>query len=145
MAEVHIVDIDGERWDIKDLPLTARVATLEDIVSVKDLPGLKITMKNGYEASVYGVLNHYIFGKIHFLYFQFRDLKGSKIGSYDQIVIASVDLHPIKSTHFFLVDSVSRALMNCYLRPDGSINIGSSYGVRSGNNDCQGQLILAEK
>ena len=29
MAEVHIVDIDGEQWDIKDLPLTTRVATLE--------------------------------------------------------------------------------------------------------------------
>lgn len=30
MAEVHIVDIDGEQWDIKDLPLTARVAALEE-------------------------------------------------------------------------------------------------------------------
>lgn len=29
MAEVHIVDIDGEQWDIKDLPLTSRVAILE--------------------------------------------------------------------------------------------------------------------
>ena len=25
MAEVHIVDIDGEQWDIKDLPLTNRI------------------------------------------------------------------------------------------------------------------------
>lgn len=29
MAEVHIVDIDGEQWDIKDLPLTTRVENLE--------------------------------------------------------------------------------------------------------------------
>lgn len=33
MAEVHIVDIDGEQWDIKDLPLTERVANLETDVS----------------------------------------------------------------------------------------------------------------
>lgn len=33
MAEVHIVDIDGEQWDIKDLPLTTRVATLEEKIS----------------------------------------------------------------------------------------------------------------
>lgn len=33
MAEVHIVDIDGEQWDIKDLPLTSRVAILEDKIS----------------------------------------------------------------------------------------------------------------
>ena len=36
MAEVHIVDIDGEQWNIKDLPLTARVATLEEKVSSLD-------------------------------------------------------------------------------------------------------------
>lgn len=30
MAEVHIVDIDGEQWDIKDQPLTTRVAALEE-------------------------------------------------------------------------------------------------------------------
>lgn len=34
MAEVHIVDIDGEQWDIKDLPLTTRVANLETKTSV---------------------------------------------------------------------------------------------------------------
>ncbi len=33
MAEVHIVDIDGEQWDIKDLPLTERVAALETKIS----------------------------------------------------------------------------------------------------------------
>lgn len=32
MAEVHIVDIDGEQWNIKDQPLTQRVATLEEQV-----------------------------------------------------------------------------------------------------------------
>lgn len=29
MPEVHIVDIDGEQWDMKDMPLTARVENLE--------------------------------------------------------------------------------------------------------------------
>lgn len=31
MAEIHIVDIDGEQWDIKDLPLTAKVGLLEEL------------------------------------------------------------------------------------------------------------------
>lgn len=33
MAEVHIVDIAGEQWDIKDLPLTQRVAILETLTN----------------------------------------------------------------------------------------------------------------
>ena len=35
MAEVHIVDIDGEQWDIKDRPLTQRVANLETNIDTK--------------------------------------------------------------------------------------------------------------
>lgn len=35
MAEVHIVDIDGEQWDIKDSPLTSRVAALETKTTVE--------------------------------------------------------------------------------------------------------------
>lgn len=34
MAEVHIVDIDGEQWDIKDLPLTQRVNALAERVHI---------------------------------------------------------------------------------------------------------------
>lgn len=41
MAEVHIVDIDGEQWDIKDLPLTSRVAILEEKIS-----GMKSMRRN---------------------------------------------------------------------------------------------------
>lgn len=37
MAEVHIVDIDGEQWDMKDLPLTNKVAALENVT----IPELK--------------------------------------------------------------------------------------------------------
>lgn len=33
MAEVHIVDIDGEQWDIKDLPLTQKVGDIQTDVS----------------------------------------------------------------------------------------------------------------
>lgn len=34
MADVKIIDIDGERWNIKDLSLTERVAKLENIGTV---------------------------------------------------------------------------------------------------------------
>ena len=41
MAEVHIVDIDSEQWDIKDAPLTLRVNELEDSVELLKLKSLK--------------------------------------------------------------------------------------------------------
>ena len=49
MAEVHIVDIDGEQWDMKDLPLTERVAALET-----EIPKLKTVEKWEYTIPNYG-------------------------------------------------------------------------------------------
>lgn len=49
MAEVHIVDIDGEQWDIKDLPLTGRVTKLEEIGTViNDEQTLNISQQGEY-------------------------------------------------------------------------------------------------
>lgn len=59
MAEVHIVDIDGEQWDIKDLPLTQRVTTLEeDNVEIKNnISDLQNDKKNIRAESFNGNLN----------------------------------------------------------------------------------------
>lgn len=46
MAEVHIVDIDGERWDIKDLPLTTKINLLGDTTKIKAIGESYITPKN---------------------------------------------------------------------------------------------------
>lgn len=145
MAEVHIIDIDGERWDIKDSPLTERVTTLEDIISVKGLPELDVTLKSGYSTTVIATNYHYSFGKIHFVSLEFKNLSGTNIGTYNKAVIASTNLRPKKRTAFFLFDFTNRAQMLCYFENNGTISIAKSYGVKSGNNDCYGELIFAEE
>lgn len=54
MAEVHIVDIDGEQWDIKDLKLTQRMQRIEidwkDVFpsgNISDARGASIYYMNG--------------------------------------------------------------------------------------------------
>lgn len=143
MAEVHIVDIDGERWDIKDLPLTQHVATLEDAISVKKLPNVPITMASGYSTTTRSANFHYSVGKIHFITINLRDLRGNNIGTYNMAAIGQIDLRPVKQTDFFLVDYSSAKMMRCYLSIDGFIVVAKSYGVRQGSNDCYGQLIFA--
>lgn len=144
MAEVHIVDIDGERWDIKDLSLTERVAVLEDAISVKMLPNVPINMASGYSTKVRSASNHYSVGKIHFISISFNGLQGNNIGTYNLAAIGQIDLRPAKQTDFFLFDYTNRVMMRCYLRIDGFIVISKSYGVKQGDNDCYGQLIFAE-
>lgn len=145
MAEVHIVDIDGEQWDIKDLPLTARVAALEEAVTVKDLPDVPINMNSGYTCSELGVFGHYKVGKIHFLNIRFNNLAGNNIGTSVTANVATIGLYPKKVTSFLLNDYRAPAILRCYLNTDGTIAVGESVGVQSGNNDCYGQLIFAEE
>lgn len=144
MAEVHIIDIDSERWDIKDLSLTERVATLEEKLVTKELPQISIRLKTGYTAVATSASAHYGFSKIHFIYFYFNNLKGSNIGSSSSAIVASVDLHPKMNTYFFMSDGTSGKTLRCSLSPNGDITIWASSGVSSGNNKCYGELIFAE-
>lgn len=52
MAEVHIVDIDGEQWDMKDQPLTTRVTTLEEQVqeNTENIRGINKDVKTPFKA-----------------------------------------------------------------------------------------------
>lgn len=145
MAEVHIVDIDGERWDMKDLPLTQRVTILEEAMTVKDLPDVVINMQPGYTAAEKQAFEHYKVGKIHFMNVRFENLAGINIGTYATANVAKIDLHPKKVTSFFLNDYKAPAILRCYLYPDGTLAIGESVGVTSGNNSCYGELIFAEE
>ena len=71
-------------------------------------------------------------------------MRGNNIGTYNQAKIGQIDLRPTKQTDFLLFDYTSKNMMRCFLSKDGFIVVAKSYGVRQGNNDCNGQLIFAE-
>lgn len=144
MAEVHIVDIDGEQWNIKDLPLTERVAVLEELSSTKDLNDVKFNIAPGYTTSISSLSSHYSFGKIHFVNVRFDNLSGNNIGTTATAFIGTINLRPKKDTTFILYDYVNNAILRCYLTQNGELYVGESNGVVPGNNVIMGELIFAE-
>lgn len=143
MADVKIIDIDGEQWNIKDEPLTARVANLETTTSIKSLPDMELNLFPGYTASEKRFINHYSAGKVHFITIQLRDLNGNNIGTSSSAYIGSLNIHPKKETTFLLYDYKSRCILRCFISASGVIGIGESEGVASGNNGIFGELIFA--
>lgn len=144
MAEVHIIDINGEQWDVKDLSLTERVANIEEELSVKSGSDVSINMKQGYTTSSNSFSNHYSISKIHFLGIYMKNLAGTNIGTISSAAIGVLDLRPKKTTTFFLYDYLNSAVARCYLNTDGTFVIGESKGVVSGSNTLVGELIFAE-
>ena len=144
MEVVNTLDIDGFQWEMQDVEARGKIAVIEDILTVKNLPNLTINRDAGYSWSELNLYNHYSFGKIHFVYIRLENISGKNIGSTISAKIGLLNIKPIKETSFMLFDYVNGRVMRCYLDIEGFFYIGESNGVSSGNNICFGELIFAE-
>ena len=144
MADVKIIDIDSEQWNIKDQDARDRIAVLEDSLSTKSLPDAQITMKDGYTCESIRINDCYKVGKINFAVMRIKDLSGGGVGETKTIQVASTNLIPMKKTVFIARDYITPATIRCSLDPDGSISIGESNGIKNGNNVIFGEIIFAE-
>lgn len=133
MAEVHIVDIDGEQWDIKDQPLTARVAKLEELGNITDWQEL-ITCNVG-NTEVYG--NEHTLPKGTWLVILHQDMTiPSNIWAMMGFVSDS-GVHPSRSNVIF--NDINGGFAECmgFVVSDGTTKIKAItyyYGTPNANN-----------
>lgn len=144
MADVKIIDIDSEQWNIKDQESREKIATIEENISTQDLLNVYPIMKNGYTCKSIAINGHYKSGKIHFAMIRIENLSGSGVGTADTIDIASTSLIPKKTTTFIVRDHRAPATARCMLKQDGIISIGESNGIKNGSNVIMGEIIFAE-
>ena len=144
MAEVKIIDIDGIQWEMKDQTARNKITDIEKNISTQDLPNITINFKEGYEALSASIKEHYSYGKIHFASIAFHNIKGNNIGTENTANIASLNVYPKKITTFLMNDYKNNAILRCFVSPDGTLSIGESNGVVSGDNLCIGEIIFAE-
>ena len=144
MEVVNTLDIDGSQWELQDVEARNKIATIEDSLTVKDLPDLAFNKNPDYSYASIKLFNHYSFGKLHFVYIRLQNVSGSGIGTATSAKIGSLKIKPKKETSFIMYDYISGRSMRCYLEAEGNFYIGESLGVSSGNNVCFGELIFAE-
>ena len=144
MADVKIIDIDGEQWNIKDQDARGRITVFEDSLSTKDLPEAQVTMKDGYTCTSIQIYNRYKVGKINFAWLRIENLSGKGVGGSSDIVIASTDLIPMKNTVFIARDYKAPATVRGNLKPNGNLCFGESNGIKDGYNVIIGEIIFAE-
>ena len=144
MAEVSLIDIDGLQWSMKDQTARDKITNLEENNITKDLPDIHITLREGYEAQQIAIAEHYSYGKIHFALIRLSNIKGNYIGTNTTAFIASLNIYPKKRTTFLMYDYKNKAVLHCFIEPDGTIAIGESSGLVPDNNDCFGEIIFAE-
>ena len=142
MAEVHIVDIDGEQWDIKDMPLTRRVAILEQLLTVETKGNEEITLLPGFSASEKIIQNIVQFGNIVQCNFVITNLAGNGIGADASIRFGNCNLK-VKSTYSFVLrDYISGNTAWLSIASNGGIFISRSTNITSGNNALRGGITF---
>lgn len=144
MADVKIIDIDGEQWNMKDQVARNQITDIEKNISTEMLNDISIELNSNYTAEEIVFRNHYKVGKIHFVNIRIINIKGYGIGTDRLANIASIKLKPAKVTSFILLDCRTPAAVRCILQEDGTIGFAESVGVLDGNNDIVGELIFAE-
>ena len=144
MADVKIVDIDNEQWNMKDQEARNKIANLEKLFIVEDLPDIVIELNAGYTAIEIRGYAHYKIGKIHFVTFLIRDLAGNALGTGNTAKIAITNMRPKKETSFIMNDYKNKATLRCYIDTDGTLAVAESAGSVSGSNISYGELIFAE-
>lgn len=144
MQDVKIIDINNERWNMKDQEARNKIANLEKLFIAEDLPDVKINLYEGYTAMDIQGYEHYKIGKIHFVTFIIRELAGNAIGTGNTAYIATTNLRPKKRTSFIMNDYKNKAIIRCYVEPDGKLAVAESVGSVSGSNTSYGELIFAE-
>lgn len=144
MADASIIDIGGVQWNVKDKDARDKIAVIEDILTVKDLPDLTINRGAGFSWSSFQLYNHYSFGKIHFVYVRLQNVSGGGIGTTRSSRLGLLNIKPKKETSFLLYDYENGKTMRCYFEVNGFFTVGESNGVSPGHNVCFGELIFAE-
>lgn len=144
MADVKIVDIDGEQWNIKDQESRKKIATIEENIATQNVQGVQITMNDGYTCKSIQILSHYKTGKIHFVFIRIENLSGDGLGGTKTLDIASTNLIPKGSTAFIARDYKKPTTVRFTLSQAGTLSLAESNGISNGNNVLLGELIFAE-
>lgn len=142
MAEVYIVDIDGEQWDIKDMPLTRRVAILEQLLTVETKGNEEITLEPGFSASEKIVQNIVQYGNITQCNFVITNLAGNGIGADKTIKFGTCNLK-VKATYAFVLrDYITGNTVWLSIASNGGIYLSRSTNITPGNNALRGGITF---
>ena len=142
MAEVHIVDIDGEQWNIKDSPLTTRVALLEQLLTTETREPETIKLNTGVTASAHSIASIVQFGKILQCNIVITNITAPGIGTTSDSKIGSCSIKPVDSHTCILRDYISGNTLRFLINKNGDVYFSESNGITSGSNAIRGGVTL---
>lgn len=145
MEPVNELDIDGYRWEIKDLQARQDISALKSNQEQIVLGNLNIPLEQGFTADSAKLVNvcrqgKMVFGTIHFV-----NLAGEKIGTRNIISIAKIPLDPLRYSECVAVDMFTNNAYRIQIFPSKTITIISTENLKNGDSELSANFIFFEK
>ena len=141
MADVSIIDIGGTQWNVKDKEARNDIETIKQLLTVEPLPGINITLNNGYSASISQIWDIQKYGKLYMGLISINDLRGNNIGTNETAVFGKINVSMKANTYAMGIDFSTSVPIRISINKIGQLSIMESIGVRNGNNRLRIPII----
>lgn len=137
MADVKIVDIDSEQWNMKDQNARDRLDVLEEKQNAANGEQISVSLASGVSASGIQFINHVKLGKLHYALLDISNLNASFVGTTTSGNIGQTSIRPFTTFYAFSTDYKTGTSIRIGINPNGQLTHGESYGMNKGNNQIR--------
>lgn len=134
MEVANILDIDGSQWELQDVEARNKIATIEDVLTPKEMPDIKITLNDGYSAKDKKIEYVQKYGKLYMGLLYIDNLSGKNIGTNETVYFGKANISLNNNVFAVGIEYLNSIPVRASINKTGDISFYESKGVTSGNN-----------
>lgn len=134
MEIVNTLDIDGSQWELQDVEARNKIATIEDVLTPKEMPNIGITLNDGYSATEKDIRSVQRYGKLYIGLLYIDNLSGKNIGTNETVNFGKVNISTNTNVYTVGIEYLSSSPVRAAISKTGFLSLQESAGVTSGNN-----------
>lgn len=144
MADVKIVDIDNEQWNMKDQEARNRIAEIEQLLKTETVNDIPINLNSGNSANEARITSIQKYGKIYIGLLIIENLNANNIGTLNRVNVGTVNINVLNNTYSLGFDYHSGKTVRIRIAPEKTFSIEESDGVANGKNGIRAQITWIE-
>ena len=144
MADVKIIDIDNEQWNMKDQEARNKIARIEQLLKTETVDSILINLNSGNSANEARITSIQKYGNIYTGLIIIENLIANNIGTLNRVDVGTVNINVLDNTYSLGYDYHSGKIVRIRVAPGKKFYIEESDGVANGRNGIRAQIIWIE-
>lgn len=144
MEVVNTLDIDGTQWEMQDNQARNDIEAIKQLMTPKVMPGIEITLNNGYSATEKRISHIQKYGKLYMGLIFIDNLSGENIGTNDVAVFGKINKSLNEGVYSMGIEYFSSMPVRVSISKTGKLALQESKGVTVGDNRLRIPIIWIE-